>query len=126
VIDEGQDPTTTDEGDGQADEDEPATERGNQATHGGERGGDEPQGERHQAERGVPRAGVQPLLQEQRQHEEQAGAGGEDGQAHEHSGGETPVLQERGRDERVGCGALTVGEGSEEQVGLGCGAASSA
>jgi hypothetical protein len=58
---------------------------------------------------------VQPLLQEQGQHEEQAGAGGDGDQAHEQSGGEAPVLQERGLDERVGGGALTVGEGSEGQ-----------
>ncbi|MGP3959780.1 lanthionine synthetase C family protein, partial [Nonomuraea sp. 3N208] len=113
VSDEDQNPTATDEVDGQADEDEGATELGDQAAHGGEPGGDEPQGERHQAERGVPRAGVQPLLQEQRQHEEQAGAGGDGDQAHEQSGSETPVLHERGLDERVGRGALTVGEGSE-------------
>ncbi len=75
-----------------------------------------PQGERYQAERGVPRAGVQPLLQEQGQHEEQAGAGGDGDQAHEQSGSETPVLHERGLDERVGRGALTVGEGGQEQA----------
>jgi hypothetical protein len=77
VNDEDQHPAATDEVDDKADEDEPATEPGDQATHGGEPGGDEPQGERHQTERDVPRADVQPLLQEQGQHEEQAGADGD-------------------------------------------------